>query len=446
MIPKILNIVWKDLYVTYTDRNLLVIMLATPLALATIISLAFGNFIVGGGDVPLRDIPVVIYNGDAGTVANGQALNQGQLFVDLLVPPADATAAMLDENALYQLTDSTTAASAEAARAAVEAGEATAAILIPADFSASLTISDGRTALIPTRIEVYTNPERPVSANVVRSVVGSISATLATGSVSVAATIDALVQRATTDPTFGIAFGAASLSGNFNPDFTGAFDPAANPITVTQQTVTGQQTSFNPLVFFGAGQAVFFMLFTAMGSAASLLEERRDGTLQRMVVSPTPRGVILFGKLISGLVNCIVQVTLLFLALTIIGSIVSGEITFIWGTNVIGIVATVLAVSLAAAGLAALVMALVRTAETANIVGGVVSMFMGLFGGVFFNVSAIPVLAPISRLTITYWGTDAFNKLSVNQSDILLNLVVLAGMGLLMFGIGLFVISRRLRF
>lgn len=444
MFAKILSIVWKDLYLTYTDRNLLLIMLATPLALATIISAAFSN--VGGSDVPIQNIRVALVNLDQGTTAAelDQAFNQGDIFTELLIPPADATPEQLAENPLYTLTDAFAVDTAEAARALVDAGDIAAAIIIPPTFSADLTVTQQRLALTPTTIEVYASPTAPISASIIRSIVGGISGTLATGSVTVYATIDALVERAATDPAFGIAFGAASLTGSFQPDFAPAFDPAANPIAIEQQTVTGAAAEFNPLVFFGAGQAVFFMLFTAMGSAASLLEERRDGTLQRMIVSPTQRSAILFGKLIAGLVNCIVQVALLFAALTLVGSIMRGEFTLIWGSNIPAILATVFAVALAAAGLAALIMSLMRSAETANVVGGIVSMFMGLFGGVFFNVQAIPALAPLSRLTITYWGTDAFTKLSANQTDIALNLLVLGGMGFVLFVGGLVVFNRRL--
>jgi ABC-2 type transport system permease protein len=446
MIARILNIVWKDLYITYTDRNLLVIMLATPLALAVIISLAFSSFFNAGGDVPIRDIPVAIVNLDEGVEVNGQRINQGDTYVRLLVPPADASADALAANPLFQLTEARTVATAEAARALVDSGAVNAAIIIPADFSASLTITGTRTELVPTQVEVYASGAAAFSGGIIRTVVSAISSTLATGSISIAATIDALVDRAASDPAFGLAFGAAALTGAFNPDFSAAFDPDANPVRVEQQTVAGERAAFNPLVFFGAGQAVFFMLFTAMGSAASLLEEKREGTLQRMVISPTPRSLILFAKLIAVLVNCVVQVVLLFLALTLVGALLTGQLTPIWGTNVLAILATIGAVALAASGLAALVMSLVRSAETGNIIGGVIAMFMGLFGGVFFNIQAIPALAPISRLTIVYWGTDAFTKLSANQTDIGFNLIVLAGMGLILFGAGLAVFNRRLSF
>jgi ABC-type transport system involved in multi-copper enzyme maturation permease subunit len=165
-----------------------------------------------------------------------------------------------------------------------------------------------------------------------------------------------------------------------------------------------------------------------------------------MVISPTSRLEILLGKLLGTFVTCLVQVLFLFLALTLVGSLMSGALTLIWGSNVIGILATVIAVALAATGLSAFVIAFVRSAETGNTIGGIVAMFMGIFGGVFFDVTQVPALVPLSRLTITYWGTNAFTQLAANQSDIALNLLVLAGMGVILFSAGFAVFSRRLQF
>ena len=81
---KSLAIAWKELYTTYTDRTLLLIMLVTPLALATIIGLALGGFINDtSNDVPVRDIPVTLVNLDEGGGPSGMVL--GDIYVSALV-------------------------------------------------------------------------------------------------------------------------------------------------------------------------------------------------------------------------------------------------------------------------------------------------------------------------------------------------------------------------
>jgi ABC-2 type transport system permease protein len=442
---KLWAFIWKELYTTYTDRNLMLIMLATPLALATVIALAFSGFLQpSGSDLVVRDIAVGIVNHDTGVETNGQTQNNGQIFIDLLVPPPDATEAQLEDNALWALTNATVYEDEAAARAAVEAGELSAAIIIPADFSANLGFSQERPSLLPVSVEVYGNSGFSVSPTIIRGIAESITTQIAAGSITIAATIQAMIDRAQSDPAFGITFLAASAGGQFQPDFSAAFDSASNPISVEQQTVSGQQVTLSPLVSLGSAISIFFLLFTGTASVGALLEEQRDGTLARLLATPTPRWLLIVAKLIGALSVCIVQVIVLFAALTIISSLISGRIEFIWGSNIPLFALVVLAVSLSASGLGALLIGLVRKPEQMNIIASVISIAMGALGGAFFNVDAIPGVGALSRLTIVWWGSDAFERLSIGDYNIGLNLLVLLALGAVMFTAGLLLFNRRL--
>lgn len=434
---QILTIAWKELYTTYTDRNLLLIIIVTPLVLATIIGLAFSGFFNGSNDVPVQNIPVVIVNQDEGMELMGGTVSNGQVFVDLLIP-ADESASE-DENVLFQLTDAIEMTDPTEARAAVDRGDYAAAILIPADFTRKLAYAPNHTEIEPTTIEVYASPALPVSANIIRSIVESISSQLETGNITVAVTIGYLVERIPDDMLLGLRM----LFG-FSPDFAPAFDPDEIPLQIEQQTVSGEAATFNPLAYFGAANAVLFMMFSAQAGAMSMLEERRDGTLQRLLVSPTRRMYILLGKMIGTFCSAVFQMFLLFIFLTLIGSFISGQLQFIWGTNLPLIVVTMLASALAASGLGAIVMALVRTPEQGHVIGGAIVIAMGVLGGAFFNVDAVDALRPLSRLTINYWATNAFTALSANQTDIGLNLLFLLALGAAMFFVGVAIFNRRL--
>ncbi len=437
---KILTIAWKELYTTYTDRSLLLIMIVTPLALATIIGSAFSGFFGSGGDLPIRDIDVAIVNLDQGT----ETLNNGDVFVSVLVPPADASPETLLDNPLYELTNAVELSDADAARAAVDEGTYPAAIIIPADFSEKVSYGQND-PIQPVAIEVYASSASPVSASVIRTLAESIANQIATGNVTVQATIDAMIARAQTDPAFGLRFLSASNNDAFNPDFTPAFDPANNPLTIEQQTVTGESAiTFNPLVVFGSAQAVFFMMFTALGGANSLLEERRDGTFQRQIVTPTPRIVLLLGKFLGVFLNCVIQVAFLCLALTVVGSLLEGRINFIWGNNLFLVALVVITVALASSGIGTIVAALVKTPEQGNIIGGVISLAFGVLGGAFFSVDGIPGIREFRVITPNYWGVDAFTKLAQGDQNIGLNLLVMVGIGVVFFALGVIIFNRRL--
>ncbi len=85
----------------------------------------------------------------------------------------------------------------------------------------------------------------------------------------------------------------------------------------------GLQTSFRPpnwapadmtyQEYFLPGIAVLIVLFTAIFSTISVIEDRREGFLQGVLVAPVPRLSIVLGKLAGGTVLALIQAAL-FLA------------------------------------------------------------------------------------------------------------------------------------
>lgn len=434
---KIWTIAYKDIYSTFRDRSLLGIMFAAPLALAVIITLAFGN--VGGGNSnPFQNLPVIIVNQDAGA----ENFNAGQILSESLIP-ADAAA---ESNALLDMTDAVAMADPDAARALVDKGDYVAAIIIPPNFSESISYTQDKPEIAPVPIEVYGDSGRTISPAVIRSVVEGFVNQFLVGNIAVAATIDTMIERAQSNPAFGLQFAGAGATGAFQPDFAGAFDASSNTIAIDQQNVAnedGGSTASAVLVLFGSAQAAFFALFTANGMASSILEEKREWTLQRLIVSPTPRIYILLGKLIGTFVTVLLQLLFLFLAFTVIGSLVEGQIMSIWGTNILGIVAMLLATSLGAAGVGMVAAAVGKTSEQGQIIGSLIAMVMGMLGGAFFQVQSIPGFDVFTRISVVRWGAEGFGKLAAGQSDIGPNLVFLVLIGGVLFAFSLWVFNRR---
>lgn len=540
---KIWAMAWKKLYITLRDRNLILIMFATPLLLSTIIGLAFGGLGSDSGGSPIRDIPIAVVNQDAGfdlqqnnllsnttplalssitftvggqtlnlgeqlrqnpsispTIAqsltgqpgSGPAfrLNYGDLLANILLSQplsitgivsgglaagngTDVDSGGLNLGALdCPLITSPQSSStfsgtlsgllaaqplmdAAIARADVDAGRYAAAVIIPPDFSKqlipgiarTLTVSDAE--YISSTVEVYANSGRPLAISIVRSVVEGIVNQLVRTKVA----LTAIAQGASGTLLGGIDFtqvNAAEVSGLLQSatfsqtvaPLTCLFHPNAGNLTLKQQPLDRLQEGNRFAIIItqiGSSQAVFFALFTGVFGLLSIYEERKQWTLQRLLVSPTPRSYILLGMLLGNLIVIITQLLLLLMALTLITSLVTGAVTFIWGSNLLGLLLVILALALAVSGVGVLLVGLARSPEQVRLIAPMVNIGLGTLGGAF----ALNLPEGIARFSLIYWGVDAFNKLARGQNDIGLNLIVLFALGIGLFLVGSWLFKRR---
>lgn len=460
---KLWNIAWKDLYLRFSDRNLLLLMIATPLALSTIVGLAFGG--LGGDSAPIEDIPVAVLNLDRG---NAYGQNYGQSYVDLFVPPSTGGAENVDcgtgpsstaGTSIDDLTDATAFDQAEAnalfqsgeldeavlggedletiARAAVDQGIYRALVIIPSDFTEKMAyLPMVHPNIEATGVTVYGNSGSQISAGIVRSIVESVTNQLVTGNITVASTF-AQVQD-----TFGTA-GLGQLSElDFENAFACAFDPRAGTVSLDIESVVAEESENAAsliLVSVGSVQAMFFALFTAQAAVFSIHSERREWTLQRLLTTPTPRSIIFGGKLVSVFVSVFTQLVLLLLALTLVGSLLEGKLSFIWGNDFLRIVLVLVSASLAVSGFAMFFAGLIKSPEQSQVIGSVVNIGLAVLGGAF----GFSLPEGVSQVSILYWGRAAFEHLATGDPDIGMHLIMLAGQGVVLFVVGLWMFNRR---
>jgi ABC-2 type transport system permease protein len=181
--------------------------------------------------------------------------------------------------------------------------------------------------------------------------------------------------------------------------------------------------------------------------ASSILDEQVKGTLQRMSVSPTPRSTILAGKLGGTYLGSFMQLAILIVAMAVLG-VVMGTKGSVWGSNPIAVVLVTIVTVLAACGLGIMVGGLARSATQADTLSTLVVTFSGMLGGAFFPLASLGgPFELLSKLTINYWGTNAYSELARTSSltAILPNLAALFVMFIIYFSIGVFAFNRRLK-
>jgi ABC-2 type transport system permease protein len=172
--------------------------------------------------------------------------------------------------------------------------------------------------------------------------------------------------------------------------------------------------------------AIFFLFFTAQFGVLSLLSERREGTLTRLVAAPIPPWSIVLGKALGSFLLGIAAMTVLVLASSFL---LGAE----WGSPV-AVALLVLAAVIAAMGITALITTLARTEEQAGGWNSIVAVSLAILGGAFFDVSQGPeILGQVSRITPHAWfleGIDILSAPSASILDIGLPLLALAAIGL----------------
>jgi ABC-type Na+ efflux pump permease subunit len=447
-------IAWKNIYLTYRDRNLLLVMLATPLALSVIIGLAFGGG--SGGTITFENIPVALVNLDAGTTQNNTTINYGTTIQNILAPSGnssgdnsiictltnDDTSADTNNTSLDTLLEVTVLSDSETARQGVMDGRYTASIVIPADFSQTLASIGGETPTSPSRVEVFGNSGSPIQATVVKSITESLITQMVTGNIAVTSTINTLIERAQSDLVFGTYFATLSASNTWQPNFDCAFTPDSNTVTIQREAVTLVQEQSNfvqILLTVGTAQAVFFALFTGQFGFLSIYDDRKNGTLPRLIVAPVTRREILGGYLVGVFVSVLVQLIALMLCLTLVASVLEGKAQFIWGSQLPHLALIVISMATAVCGLGLIVVAVARTPQQAQTIGSILNTFMAALGGTF-GFSLPPEVSYFSPI---WWSKDALYRLSTNNVDVGLHVLVLLGMGGLLFVVGLWVFNKR---
>lgn len=152
------------------------------------------------------------------------------------------------------------------------------------------------------------------------------------------------------------------------------------------------------------GVYVMFVLATLLQSAAALHEERRLGTLQRMLVIGVPYGAVIAGHGL-GLVLLGVLQGLVFFA-------VSGAAGVPWlAAGPAAVALPALAVVLAAAGMGMAAMGLTRSAAQVRNAAAILAPSLGMLGGAFWPLEIVPAtMQQAARVSPVYWSMEALRE------------------------------------
>jgi ABC-2 type transport system permease protein len=195
---------------------------------------------------------------------------------------------------------------------------------------------------------------------------------------------------------------------------------------------------FDILAYMAPAMAMLFLMYTVSQGGRSILHERTMGTLPRLLVSPTSSAQVLGGKVMGIFFTGVAQMGILILA-----SAVFFDVR--WGDPA-GVIALILAVVFGATGWGMLVTAVARTPAQVGSLGSMLMLTFGLLGGSFINLNNMhPLIQALSKITPNAWGLDGFTTLALGGTlpDLWEPILALLIMGILLFGISVFLFNRK---
>jgi ABC-2 type transport system permease protein len=211
-------------------------------------------------------------------------------------------------------------------------------------------------------------------------------------------------------------------------------------IDVRKVSVKVQRNS-NPFAFFAPSMAIFFLMISMFEAPRSILIEKEEGTLGRLIRTPTRTAAILAGKMGGAFITGIVQFALLVAVSSLIFHLQ-------WSSSLSALLLMVCAVVVAAGSLGALIAAFSRDLLQAGAIGGAIALVSAGLGGNFFDLGQAPFwLQCVSRLTINRWALEGFTNLTVHGlglRSVLLNVAVLLSIAVVMFSAAFWKFQRRI--
>ncbi len=387
----VLLVALKDLRQRLRDRTALLVSVVAPLGLAFI----FSQLLAGTTEFRAVYVVADMDGGPLATVLREDVIGS------------------LEGSETFQVADVPTE---EAARAAVADGSADAAFLVPAGFSAAIGAGQAVT------LEVVGARDSGLATEIARAVAQRFGDGVVTVQLSVATASE--LARA------GGAGAGATPDPALQARIVGAASSARPPVVLADQSAALRQLSM--AAYFSASMAILFLFFSAQMGLVSLFDERRQGTLGRILAGPVKPWAVLVGKLVGGFVQGMLAMTVLVVATTLL-------LGASWGSP-LGVALVCTSAVIAALGISTLVISFTNSAEVAGAASSAVAITLGVLGGTFSPTAQGPeIMGTIALFTPHGWFMRGLGDMQGGgtAADGLQSVGVLLAMGLITGGVGM---------
>jgi len=385
------SIAWKDFVVYVKDKRTIALIILMPIVLILVLGVCLSTVFNNNG-MGIKSFEVAVVNKDHGQFA--------AQFIDFL-----------ETDDIKKLVKVIQIPEAEA-RYRVSEGKIPALIVLPEGYSEA-TKAD-REAMM----ELYLDPGDAFRGKIVEGLVKSYSGVLDVvhGSSDAAGTV---FKDYGLDGHLIIPALLKTIGGSTGGGYA--------------ESIVQKKQSLSAMQYYSAGILVMYILFVGMLGTISVIEEREQKTLLRLMSTTVSPGVILSGKLLGLFFLGVFDVAVLILFTRFAFGVD-------WGSSVSGLIILSGAMLFAACGLSMLIASLMKTARAVGAVNPVIVMLLSLLGGSMMPLFIMPpVMQALSKVALNNWALQGYLSLMLHNGfqSIVTPVLVLCAMGTVFLGAGI---------
>jgi ABC-2 type transport system permease protein len=218
------------------------------------------------------------------------------------------------------------------------------------------------------------------------------------------------------------------------PDMKAYVEVLADPITVSISEAEVTEAELQWIDYMVPGTLGLVLIWSGLNHASmTIATERTKGTFQRMVIAPVSPTVVLLGKLISALAIVYMSAFIMLLS-----GVLLFQVNLHW--NIPVMLLAIFLGALSAIGIGLIISSIAKNEEAANSISVIISVPLQFFIGAFFPLSIMPEAAQ------AFGNALPFTKLVNAMQDVMTRnlpfdsvipeMLYLAASGLILFALG----------
>ncbi len=383
----------KDLRLFASDRRAIILSFVVPIALVTLFAFAFGG--VGQKKGESRPATIVIADED-----------KSEASINVI-----AKLDSLKELEVYQTTR-------DSAEAMVKKGDETAVLVFHKGFADSVNAG----TKLPVEFEYDASKEAEVGI-LQGSLIGNLMGII--GGKSMAK--EAIANFDKENPSIE-EDSRKRIHEQITQNFSSGETKKQSASFITSTPLIAEKQNSPGLIHAVAGTSVMMLLFSVVGMGVSLLDEKEQGTLKKLLYSPIRPDTILFGKMLYVNLISIFQLVIMFIfAKLAFGLDIMPHLT--------SLILMIIATAYACSSFGVLLASIAKSRQQVQAFSTLIVMIMSCIGGSMIPSFAMPVfMQKMSVFSVNYWSIQGFydifwRMLPLQDSTFLSRLVVLLLIG-----------------